>query len=87
MLKTRNVTLIVRSCEKIRSIACWPTCSWSASGSGLKLSILEIGQLSIYNQDGDDKPPMEWATFGGLRAFVRINRRNSAGNQKSGVRD
>jgi chromate reductase len=31
--------------------------------SGLKLSIIEIGQLPIYNQDGDDKPPAEWTTF------------------------
>ena len=30
---------------------------------GLALSIVEIGQLPIYNQDGDDKPPTEWTTF------------------------
>jgi chromate reductase len=29
----------------------------------LKLSIIEIGQLPIYNQDGDDKPPAEWTAF------------------------
>jgi chromate reductase len=30
---------------------------------GLKLSIVEIGQLPIYNQDGDDNPPTEWTAF------------------------
>lgn len=31
--------------------------------AGLKLSIVEIGQLPIYNQDGDENPPAEWTTF------------------------
>jgi chromate reductase len=31
--------------------------------SGLKLSIVEIGQLPIYNQDGDENPPPEWTAF------------------------
>ncbi|MDB6008561.1 MAG: NADPH:quinone oxidoreductase [Gammaproteobacteria bacterium] len=30
---------------------------------GLKLSIIEIGQLPIYNQDGEEKPPPEWTAF------------------------
>ena len=30
---------------------------------GLKLGIVEIGQLPIYNQDGDDNPPVEWTAF------------------------
>ena|ERR1700730_4784015 len=29
----------------------------------LKLSIIEIGQLPIYNQDGDEIPPPEWTAF------------------------
>ena len=29
----------------------------------LKLSIIEIGQLPIYNQDGDENPPAEWTAF------------------------
>ncbi|MBW5435332.1 NAD(P)H-dependent oxidoreductase [Bradyrhizobium canariense] len=29
----------------------------------LKLSIVEIGQLPLYNQDGDDNPPTEWTSF------------------------
>ena len=31
--------------------------------TGLKLSIIEIGQLPIYNQDGDENPPAEWTAF------------------------
>ena len=31
--------------------------------AGLKLNIIEIGQLPIYNQDGDDNPPVEWTAF------------------------
>jgi chromate reductase, NAD(P)H dehydrogenase (quinone) len=30
---------------------------------GLKLSIIEIGQLPIYNQDGDENPLAEWTAF------------------------
>lgn len=31
--------------------------------AGLKLSIIEIRQLSIYDQDGDDNPPAPWTAF------------------------
>ena len=31
--------------------------------SSLKLSIVEIGQLPLYNQDGDTNPPAEWTAF------------------------
>ena len=31
--------------------------------AGLKLSIIEIGHLPIYNQDGDENPPPEWTVF------------------------
>jgi chromate reductase len=30
---------------------------------GLKLGIIEIGQLPLYNQDGDDAPPAQWTAF------------------------
>ncbi len=30
---------------------------------GLNLSIVEIGQLPLYNQDVDDNPPSEWTDF------------------------
>lgn len=29
----------------------------------LKLEIVEIGQLPLYNQDGDANPPAEWTSF------------------------
>jgi chromate reductase len=29
----------------------------------LKLSFVEIGQLPIYNQDGDENLPAEWTAF------------------------
>jgi chromate reductase len=29
----------------------------------LKLSIIEIGHLPIYNQDGDENPPAAWIEF------------------------
>jgi chromate reductase, NAD(P)H dehydrogenase (quinone) len=31
--------------------------------AGLKLSIIAIGQLPIYNQDDEEKPPPEWTAF------------------------
>jgi chromate reductase len=31
--------------------------------AGLKLSVIEIGHLPLYNQDGDDDPPAEWTAF------------------------
>jgi len=36
--------------------------------SNLKLQIVEIGQLPLYNQDGDANPPEQWAAF---RARIR----------------
>ena len=29
----------------------------------LKLKVVEIGKLPMYNQDGDDDPPAEWTAF------------------------
>jgi chromate reductase, NAD(P)H dehydrogenase (quinone) len=31
--------------------------------AGLKLAVVEIGHLPLYNQDGDDNPPAEWTAF------------------------
>lgn len=31
--------------------------------SGLKLNIIEIAQLPLYNQDEDEKPPTAWTSF------------------------
>jgi chromate reductase len=39
----------------------------------LQLSIIEIGQLPIYNQDGDENPPVTWTQFrDGIRAADAI---------------
>jgi chromate reductase len=35
----------------------------------LKLSIIEIGHLPIYNQDGDENPPAAWTQF---RERIRV---------------
>ncbi len=31
--------------------------------AGVKLDIVDIGHLPIYNQDGDENPPAEWTVF------------------------
>jgi chromate reductase len=33
--------------------------------AGLKPGIIEIGQLPIHNQDGDENPAAEWTAFRG----------------------
>ena len=35
----------------------------SAAPSPLKLRIIEIGQLPLYNQDEDENPPAAWTAF------------------------
>jgi chromate reductase len=37
--------------------------------AALKLSIIEIGHLPIYNQDGDENPPAAWTQF---RERIRV---------------
>lgn len=37
--------------------------------AGLRISIVEIGQLPMYNQDHDGNPPPEWTAF---RERVRV---------------
>ena len=37
----------------------------SVAPDSLKLEIVEIGHLSLYNQDLDDDPPQEWLDFRG----------------------
>jgi hypothetical protein len=41
----------------------------------LKLSIVDIGQLPIYNQDGDENPPAAWTEFR-ERAIVTVIRKS-----------
>ncbi|WP_297462846.1 NADPH-dependent FMN reductase [Ferrovum sp.] len=63
MDKMRNIAVIVGSLRKEsinRKVANVLT---ELAPEGLKLSIVEIGQLPIYNQDDDENPPSEWTAF------------------------
>jgi chromate reductase len=63
MAKLRDVAVIVGSLRKDslnRKIA---HVLGELAPTELKLSIVEIGQLPIYNQDFDEKPPAEWSAF------------------------
>ena len=63
MDKTRDVVVIVGSLRKgsiNRKVA---NALVELAPARLKLSIIEIGHLPIYNQDGDDNPPAEWSAF------------------------
>lgn len=63
MNKVRNVAVIIGSLRKDSINRKVANALSDLATSGLKLGILEIGQLPIYNQDGDDKPPAEWTAF------------------------
>ena len=68
MDKTRNVAVIVGSLRKgsiNRKVA---NALVELAPAGLKLGIVEIGQLPIYNQDSDENPPAAWTEF---RARIR----------------
>ena len=63
MDKTRDVAVIVGSLRKgsiNRKVA---NALIELAPAVLKLSIIEIGRLPIYNQDNDDNPPAEWSEF------------------------
>jgi chromate reductase, NAD(P)H dehydrogenase (quinone) len=63
MDKTRNVAVIVGSLRKDSINRKVAHALAELAPEGLMLSIVEIGHLPIYNQDGDDKPPAEWTAF------------------------
>lgn len=63
MNTTRNVAVIVGSLRKEsfnRKIA---NALSTLTPSSLQLGIVEIGSLSLYNQDLDGNPPAEWLSF------------------------
>lgn len=63
MDRKRDVAVIVGSLRKEsfnRKIA---NALVELAPDGLQLSIVEIGQLPIYNQDGDENPAAEWTAF------------------------
>jgi chromate reductase len=63
MEKTRNVAVIVGSLRKDSINRKVANALAELAPEGMSLSIVEIGQLPIYNQDGDDSPPAEWTAF------------------------
>lgn len=63
MEKTRNVAVIVGSLRKDSINHKVALALSELAPSGLTLDIVEIGQLPLYNQDYDDKPPTEWTVF------------------------
>ena len=63
MDRTRDVAVIVGSLPKDwinRKVANALT---ELAPAALKLSIVEIGHLPIYNQNGDENPPPAWTSF------------------------
>jgi chromate reductase len=63
MDKKYNVAVLVGSLRKESINRKVANALIEVAPEALKLSIVEIGQLPIYNQDGDDKPPAEWTAF------------------------
>lgn len=69
MDKTRDVAVIVGSLRKDSINRKVANALAELAPLTLKLSIIEIGQLPIYNQDGDENPPAAWTLF---RERIRI---------------
>jgi chromate reductase len=63
MDKIRDVAVIVGSLRKDSINRKVANALVELAPSVLKLSIIEIGHLPIYNQDGDESPPAEWTAF------------------------
>jgi chromate reductase len=63
MNKTRDVAVIVGSLRKDSINRKVANALAELAPEGLELNIVEIGQLPIYNQDGDEDPPAEWTAF------------------------
>lgn len=63
MDRPRDVAVIVGSLRKGSINRMVANALAELAPAELKLGIVEIGQLPIYNQDGDDDPPGEWTAF------------------------
>ena len=63
MDRTRDVAVIVGSLRKDSINRKVANALAGVAPAALKLSIVEIGHLPIYNQDGDDAPPAAWTSF------------------------
>jgi chromate reductase len=63
MAKTINAAVIVGSLRKGSINRMVANTLIELAPADLKLGIVEIGQLQLYNQDLDDRPPAEWTAF------------------------
>ena len=63
MNTTRDVAVIVGSLRTASINRKLANALAELAPPALKLSIVEIGQLPLYNPDGDDNPPAEWMAF------------------------
>ena len=59
----RNIAVIVGSLRKESFCRKTALALAALAPENLQLEIVEIGALSLYNQDLDDSPPSEWLTF------------------------
>jgi chromate reductase len=58
-----DVSVVVGSLRKASLNRMLATTLISLTSPMLKLGIVEIGQLPLYNQDLDDDPPAQWTAF------------------------
>ena len=63
MDKVRDVAVIVGSLRKGSLNRQLANALADLAPATLKLSIIDIGHLPIYNQDGDEEPPAPWRKF------------------------
>jgi chromate reductase, NAD(P)H dehydrogenase (quinone) len=63
MDKQHNIAVIVGSLRKDSINRKVALALAEVAPTNLKLSIVEIGQLPLYNQDADESPPAEWTAF------------------------
>src|SRR5208283_891907 len=63
MAKIHDVAVIVGSLRKDSINRKVANALLELAPAALKLSIIEIGHLPIYNQDGDEDPPAAWTQF------------------------
>jgi chromate reductase len=68
MSTPRNVAVLVGSLRKGAFSRMTAHALAALTPAGLKLTIVEIGQLPLYNQDDDAAPPAAWVAF---RAAVK----------------
>lgn len=62
-MTTKKIAVIVGSLRKESYNRKMAMALMAIAPASLKMEIVEIGQLSIYNQDYDDNPPASWVEF------------------------